>query len=48
MTMTASFPGDDIIPNAPMIYDRKRLIRAPPEQVFPWLVQLGAHRGGWP
>ena len=43
-----SHPGDDIIPDAAMVYDRKRLINAPPSDVFPWLVQLGAGRGGWP
>jgi phosphomannomutase len=26
---------------------RSRLIEAPPEQVFPWLVQMGFDRGGW-
>jgi phosphomannomutase len=26
---------------------RSRIIAAPPEQVFPWLVQMGFDRGGW-
>lgn len=45
--MAAVYTGDDIIPDAAMVYDRKHVIRAPPSQVFPWLIQLGAGRGGW-
>ena len=45
--MTSCYPGDDIIPDAVMVYDRKRMIKAIPAQVFPWLVQLGSGRAGW-
>lgn len=45
--MSSPYPGDDLIPDAAMVYDRKRIIHAEPQRVFPWLVQLGAGRGGW-
>lgn len=41
------FAGDDIIPDAAMVYDQKRTIRASAEEIFPWLRQLGKGRGGW-
>jgi hypothetical protein len=41
------FPDDDTIPDATMIYNRKKLIQAAPGDVFPWIVQLGKNRGGW-
>ncbi|KAF2213504.1 hypothetical protein CERZMDRAFT_96340 [Cercospora zeae-maydis SCOH1-5] len=41
------FPGDNIIPDAVMVYDQKRTVRAPAEVIFPWLLQLGKNRGGW-
>ncbi|KAM3414047.1 hypothetical protein BST61_g11611 [Cercospora zeina] len=41
------FPGDNIIPDAVMVYDQKRTIRAPAEVIFPWLLQMGKNRGGW-
>ena len=39
-------PGDDLIPDAAST-TRAISIAAPPEQVWPWLVQLGYGRGGW-
>ena len=39
--------GDDIIPDANMVFDRGRDIAAPPEAVWPWLLQLGKRRAGW-
>lgn len=41
------FAGDEIIPDAAMIYDRQILIRATANDIFPWMVQLGKGRGGW-
>lgn len=41
------FPGDELIPDAVMVYDQKRTIRAPARDIFPWLLQLGRNRGGW-
>ena len=41
-----AMPGDDLIPGAAST-TRAIAIAAPPEQVWPWLVQLGYGRGGW-
>lgn len=32
---------------ADVVMDRAFTVEAPPEQVWPWLVQLGKHRAGW-
>lgn len=39
--------GDDIIPDAIMVYDRTRVIKGPASAVYPWILQLGKGRGGW-
>jgi hypothetical protein len=41
-----TMPGDDVVPDAAST-TRAITIAAPPEQVWPWLVQLGYGRGGW-
>ena len=41
-----AMPGDDLLPDAAST-TRAITIAAPPEQVWPWLVQLGYGRGGW-
>jgi hypothetical protein len=42
-----SMPGDDLLrPGAPST-TRAITIDAPPEAVFPWLLQIGYGRGGW-
>lgn len=43
----ASLPGDDIVPGAQVVMDRAFTLAAPPDQVWPWLVQLGKQRAGW-
>ncbi|EEU35151.1 uncharacterized protein NECHADRAFT_87302 [Fusarium vanettenii 77-13-4] len=43
----ATYPGDDIIPDAEMIYNQTRTISASAADIFPWVVQLGKGRGGW-
>lgn len=40
-------PGDGIVPDPDVVMDRGFDLPAPPETVFPWLVQLGKRRGGW-
>jgi carbon monoxide dehydrogenase subunit G len=40
-------PGDDLIPGARMQSTRAITIHATPEQVWPWLVQIGYGRAGW-
>lgn len=40
-------PGDDVVPDPDVVMDRGFDLPAPPEVVFPWLVQLGKRRAGW-
>jgi proline iminopeptidase len=40
-------PGDDLVPDAEAVDTRGIEIAAPPEQVWPWLVQMGYGRAGW-
>jgi hypothetical protein len=40
-------PGDDLIPDANMIFDRIAVIDASAGEVWPWLMQLGKRRAGW-
>ena len=42
-----SYPGDDLIPDAAMVYNQTCIIPTRPENVWPWVVQLGKKRGGW-
>ncbi|HET9259176.1 MAG TPA: hypothetical protein VFP42_03495 [Acidimicrobiia bacterium] len=41
------FPGDEILPDVSMVYDRKAVIDSQVDHVWPWLVQLGKNRAGW-
>jgi hypothetical protein len=43
----ANLPGDDIVPEPQFVVTHAITINAPPEQVWPWLLQMGWHRGGW-
>lgn len=43
---TGLYPGDEVIPDAVMIYDQTKLIQAPPSEVWPWVQQVGKGRGG--
>jgi hypothetical protein len=40
-------PGDELVPGARLVLDRAVTLPAPPERVWPWLVQLGKERAGW-
>jgi hypothetical protein len=42
-----TMPGDELLPAASGTTTRAVTIAAPPEQVWPWLVQLGYGRAGW-
>jgi hypothetical protein len=45
--VTRTLPGDDIaVPHLGSV-TRAITIAAPPEQVWPWLVQIGLDRAGW-
>ena len=39
-------PGDDLVPHADLVATRAITIAATPEQVWPWLVQVGIGRAG--
>src|SRR5262245_7276753 len=39
-------PGDDLISNPSLVTTKAIAIQAPPEAVWPWLMQLGVDRGG--
>jgi len=43
----ASMPGDDLVPQPHVVMDRAFEVSAPPDVVWPWLVQLGKERAGW-
>ena len=43
----ASLPGDALVPGAQFQATRAISIDAPPEAVWPWLVQVGCLRAGW-
>ncbi len=43
----ATLPGDGLTPEATSVTTRAVEIAAPPEAVWPWLVQMGYGRGGW-
>ena len=40
-------PGDDLLPSAQYRCTRAVTVAAPPEEVWPWLVQVGCLRAGW-
>lgn len=43
----AVLPGDDLVRNPHMACTHAISIAATPDKVWPWLVQMGWHRGGW-
>ena len=44
---TVALPGDELIEDAQASDTRGITIAAPPEAVWPWLVQMGYGRAGW-
>jgi len=44
--IAASFPGDELVPSPAISYNRAVTVNATPEEIYPWIVQLGAERGG--
>ena len=42
-----SLPGDEVVPHPMLEWTRGITIARSPAQVWPWLVQMGYHRGGW-
>jgi hypothetical protein len=45
--IAASLPGDELVPSPRISYTRAITISAAPEEIYPWIVQIGAERGGW-
>ena len=43
----ATYPGDDLVVYATGQSTMAVSLPAPPEEVWPWLVQMGCGRGGW-
>lgn len=44
--IAASFSGDELVPSPRLLYTRAVTVKATPEQIYPWIVQLGADKGG--
>jgi len=44
--ITASFMGDELVPSPAVTYTRAITVNATPAEIYPWLVQMGAERGG--
>jgi hypothetical protein len=44
--ITASLTGDELVPSPRITYTRAISIAATPEKIYPWIVQLGAEKGG--
>ena len=42
-----SLPGDDLIDHPTLVTNHAATLGAPPDRVWPWLTQVGWHRGGW-
>lgn len=45
--VTAAMPGDELVPGARVFCTRAVTIDAPPEAVWPWLVQVGFGKAGF-
>ena len=43
----AGRPGDALVPDADVVMDTGFDVAASPDEVWPWLVQLGKGRAGW-
>jgi hypothetical protein len=44
--VNATFPGDELVPTPASFVNRAVTINASPEQIYPWLLQMGAGKGG--
>jgi hypothetical protein len=44
--IAAAYPGDELIPQPAGMLNRAITIQATPEQIYPWIAQLGADKGG--
>ena len=44
--VAATYPGDELVPRPASFVNRAVTIAATPGQIYPWIVQLGAGKGG--
>jgi hypothetical protein len=44
--INATFPGDELVPDPASFVNRAMTVNAAPEEIYPWIVQLGADKGG--
>jgi hypothetical protein len=44
--INATFPGDELVPAPASFVNRAVTINASPEEIHPWLIQMGAGKGG--
>jgi hypothetical protein len=40
-------PGDELVPDPKFVWNQAITIHAPPDEVWPWVVQIGNKRAGW-
>jgi len=45
--ISMALPGDELLLEPAGVYTRSITIHASPQQIFAWLVQIGAEKGGW-
>lgn len=45
--ISMALPGDDLVSQPDLVWNHAITIHAAPEQVYPWLVQIGDTRGGF-
>ncbi len=45
--IAATYPGDELLAQPASFVNRAITIKASPEQIYPWIVQLDANKGGW-
>ena len=44
--ISTAFPGDELVSSPRITYTRAVTVDASPEEIYPWIVQLGAEKGG--
>lgn len=44
--IAAAFPGDELVADPASFLNRAVTVHATPEEIYPWIVQLGADKGG--
>jgi hypothetical protein len=44
---SCAYPGDELVPDPDGGATMATMLPAPPERVWPWLVQMGGDRAGW-